>query len=97
MFVLREGFEGAGLRFCGRFGSSAIGTRSLWLHSKGRDPTPLAARHGATILLREDEPHCIRPSQVFSCGSGLRTRPLDGYPKAAEEVWPGRGRWWSRT
>jgi hypothetical protein len=98
MFAPREGFEGAGLRFQVGFilppsAHAACGKNTA------RDAIPHFCRHvtarrhhfeRTTLLYKEVK--CLRAAAAYG------HVPLDGYPKAAEEVWgPDGGRWWSRT
>jgi hypothetical protein len=87
----REGFEGAGLRFCGRFGSSDHRhTQLVATHTKGRAILHLGRhRHGADDLTSGERMNLIvwAKSSVFRAAAAYGHVPLDGYPKAAEEVW----------
>jgi hypothetical protein len=87
----REGFEGAGLRFCGRFGSSDHRhTQLVATHTKGRAILHLGRhRHGADDLTSGERMNLIvwAKSSLFRAAAAYGHVPLDGYPKAVEEVW----------
>lgn len=87
----REGFEGAGLRFCGRFGSSDHRhTQLVAAHVKGRAILHLGRhRHGADDITSGERMNLIvwAKSSVFRAAAAYGHVPLDGYPRAVEEVW----------
>jgi hypothetical protein len=87
----REGFEGAGLRFCGRFGNSDHRhTQLVATHTKGRAILHLGRhRHGADDITSGERMNLIvwAKSSIFRAAAAYGHVPLDGYPKEVEEVW----------
>ena len=85
----RDGFEGGGLRFCGRFGGAAHRRELCVLrHAKGRAVLHLGRqRHGADALTAGSRVNLIvwARSSAFRAAAAFGHIEPDGYPQQDED------------